>query len=271
MSPFVRKLFFLLPLSLGALEIKPWFDNLWEFNFTPSYTYSRYRDIQNGHPQLKSPSNDHLIKFDLSFSPSPYWEISADMEFADTPRQSMGFRSTALQARYLWLNDIVGDPVSLTTGVSARMVGSHSLKDVSCPYHFHANYELNTSIGREWSRGVNWDFRIFGFGAVGMANRGFPWTRALLMIEGQWQEAHRLGLFGEGYFGFGQQGRVNTDRFNGYANIHHRSLDTGVSYTYVFEVWGEISLAYTRRLFAKSFPQNVNFFTIAYRFPFSAF
>ncbi len=266
----MRKLaLLLLPLSLFALEIEPWFSNVWEFNFTPSYTYSRYRDVQDGHPQLSSASNDQLIAFNLSVPPSPEWEIAADMEFAQTPRQSMGFRSTALQARYLWLNDVVGDPVSLTTGVSFRAVGSHSLKDVSCPYHFYANYELNASIGREWDRGFDWFFRVYGFGAVGIANRGYPWTRALMMLEGSWHEAHRLGLFGEGYFGFGSRSRVMTDHFHGYAFIHHRSLDVGLQYTYVFEIWGRISLGYTRRLYARSFPENVNFFTLRYTLPFS--
>ena len=35
--------------------------------------------------------------------------------------------------------------------------------------------------------------------------------------------------------------------------------------------WGRITLAYTRRLYAHSFPENVNFFTIGYMLPFSLF
>lgn len=258
-------------LPLNALDMEPWFCNLWEFNFTPSYTYSRYRDVQNGHPQLKSTSNDHLLIFDLSVSPLPQWEFSADIEFADTPRQSMGLRSYALQGKYLWLNDVVGDPVSLTTGLNVREVSGHSLKDVSCPYHFHTNIELNASIGREWSRGFNWHLRLWGFGALGMANRGYPWTRAFTTLEGQWKGAHRLGLFSEWYAGLGGHATVNTDHFNGYAQIRHRNCDVGLTYTYIFEVWGRISVAYTRRVFARSFPENVNFFTLRYTLPFSMF
>jgi hypothetical protein len=267
----MRKLLLLLPISLFALEIEPWFCNVWEFNLTSSYTYSRYRHVHNGHPQLKSASNDHVLAFDLSVPPSPNWEIDADIEFAETPRQSMGFRSSAFQARYLWLDDVMGDPVSLTTGASIRGVSSHSLRDVSCPYHSHANFELNTSIGREWDRGFDWRVRLYGFAALGMANQGSPWARAFTTFEGNLQGAHRFGIFAEGYFGFGHRTQVPVNHFNGYASIRHQSLDAGVHYTYVFEIWGRLIFAYTRRLYAHSFPENVNFFTIQYMLPFSLF
>lgn len=129
----MRKLLLLLPISLFGLEMEPWFCNIWEFTFTPSYTYGRFHHVQNGHPRLKSPFNEHILAFDLAVPPSPNWEIDADVEFADTTRQSMGLRSGALQARYLWLDDVVGDAVSLTTGLSARGVSRHGLKDISCP------------------------------------------------------------------------------------------------------------------------------------------
>lgn len=267
----MRKLLLLLPISLFGLEMEPWFCNIWEFTFTPSYTYGRFHHVQNGHPRLKSPFNEHILAFDLAVPPSPNWEIDADVEFADTTRQSMGLRSGALQARYLWLDDVVGDAVSLTTGLSARGVSRHGLKDISCPYHSQANFEVNTSIGREWDCGFDWRTRVYGFGAIGMANRGYPWARAFATFEGNIQSAHRFGIFAEGFFGFGNESRVKTDHFNGYAFIRHRNIDLGLKYTYAFEIWGRLSFAYTRRLYARSFPENVNFFTVSYMLPFSLF
>jgi hypothetical protein len=267
----MRKLLFLLPTSLFALNIEPWFCNVYEFTFSPYFTYSRYRDVQNGHPQLKSPSNDYVVGCDIAVPPAPQWEVDADVEFADTPRQSMGLRSSGLQIRYLWLDDVLGDAVSLTTGVSARGVSKHSLHDVSSPYHSQANFELTTSIGREWDRGFQWRFRTYGFGAAGMGNRGYPWARAIAVVEGNQHNTHRLSLFAEGYMGFGPHKRVRTNHFDGYASIQHRNFDMGIQYTYVTEIWGRITLAYTRRLYARSFPENVNFFTIGYMLPFSLF
>ncbi|HUD01911.1 MAG TPA: hypothetical protein VMR37_06255, partial [Rhabdochlamydiaceae bacterium] len=75
-------LFSLLSLSLQGLEIEPWFCNVWEFTFTPSYTYGRFNSVQNGHPQLKKPFNENLLTFDLEVSPSPNWDLDGDVEFA---------------------------------------------------------------------------------------------------------------------------------------------------------------------------------------------
>ncbi|MGH2638465.1 MAG: hypothetical protein ACRDF4_04185, partial [Rhabdochlamydiaceae bacterium] len=130
----LRKLLLLFPISLLGLDRIPWFCNVWEFTFTPTYTYSRYPDVQHGIPHDQRPSNDHILSFDFSLPPSPQWQIDSEVEFADTPKQSMGLRSVAFQVRYLWLDDLLGDPVSLTTGGVIRGVSRHSLKDVSCPY-----------------------------------------------------------------------------------------------------------------------------------------
>jgi hypothetical protein len=260
-----------LPSALVALEMKPWLGEVWEFELTPAFTYSRYRNVQNGHPQLSAPSNDYVLAFDLGVAPASHWDFAFEAEFADTPRQKMGYRSAAFQARLLWSDDTVGDPVSFITGISLRGVSRHSLSDVSCPYHSNGNLEVTGALGKEWDSGPDWKVRMYGFGAVGQANRGAPWARFFGMIEGNQCNTHRFDFFFAGYFGFGSKEQVNTDHFDGYSSIHHQSLDVGAGYGYHFEVWGTLRLAYTRRLYAKSFPEKVNFFTISYTLPFSFF
>ena len=267
----LRNLLLLLPISLLGLDRVPWFCTVLEFTFTPTYTYSRYPDVQHGIPHSQQTSNDHVLSFDLAVPPSPNWQVDAEIEFADTPRQKMGFRSGALQIRYLWLDDLLGDPVSLTFGAVGRGVSGHSLRDVSCPYHSNFNFEINTAVGREWDREFAWKMRVLGGASLGIGNRGSPWASGFGMIEGQMHQAHRLGLTIEGAVGFGGQKDVFINDFDGYAFIQHRNIDAGLQYTYVFEVWGKLSLAYTRRLYARSFPEKVNFFTVSYMLPFSLF
>jgi hypothetical protein len=267
----LRKLLLLLPISLFGLDREPWFCNMWEFTFRPTYTYSTYPDVQNGVPDKQETSHDHVISFDFAVPPSPEWQIDAEVEFADTPRQSMGLRSLAFQVKYLWLNDLVGDPISLTTGAVSRGVTRHSVQDVSSPYHSYLNFEINTTLGREWNRETYWWLRTYGGVSLGIANHGYPWANAFAIIEGQMQQAHRLGLFCEGALGFGHRKEVFINHFNGYGSIQHRNIDVGLKYTYAFEIWGQLSVAYTRRLYARSFPENVNFFTLSYMLPFSLF
>ncbi|MES2273792.1 MAG: hypothetical protein V4487_06335, partial [Chlamydiota bacterium] len=111
----------LLPLVGCALEVQPWFGDVYEFHFLGSYAYSRFNSVSNGVPQLTQPFQSNVAYFGLDFSPSPEWSIDTDLQFADTTQQSFNFRTVALQARYLWLDDIVGDPVSLTTGANIRV------------------------------------------------------------------------------------------------------------------------------------------------------
>jgi hypothetical protein len=266
----VVKFLILITTPLLSLEQKPWLGDQWEFKFIPTYTYSRYRNVQGAHPQLRSVSNDNVLSLDLGWMPGENFDIYAELEFAKTPRMK-GFRSGALQGRYLWMSDVVGDPVSLTTGLVVRGVSGKGLRDVSTPYHAQADFELHSAVGKEWGDEMTWGFRSYALAAVGMANRGYPWARGLISIAGNFHDQLRLNIFTEGYFGFGPERVVNTRHFNGYANVYHQSIDVGAQFDYLFDIWGTLRFAYTRRVFAKSFPTQVNFFTVSYILPFSAF
>lgn len=261
----------LLSCPAFALETKPWLGNVYGFDFESAFTYSRYRKVEGASKQLKGASNDYDIFLDLGFTPAAAVDVRAEIEFAETPRQPFNWRSAAMQARYQWLDDISGDPVSLTTGFNFRGVPKHSLRDVSCPYASSANFELTVSIGKEWSVGPEWVMRTYGYATVGMANRGFPWTQELLMWQFNWQDVHALFLFAEGDFGFGDKQHVNVKHFHGWANIQHSSIDIGAAYRYRINIWGTITFSYAHRVFAHNFPEQVNFFTIAYFLPFSLF
>jgi hypothetical protein len=169
------------------------------------------------------------------------------------------------------MNDVCGDPLSWTTGLSVRGVTRHSLKDVSCPYSSDVNFELNTALGKEWSQGPYWTTHLWGLLGAGIANHGSPWVRALAVCEKNWNDRHRAGLFAEGYFGFGELEHVSIQHFDGWGKYHHQSVDVGIDYRYHTDTWGEFTLAYTRRVYAHVFPEHVNFFTIMYQVPFSFF
>ncbi len=259
------------PTLLCSLETKPWFGNVYECIFDASYTYSRYSKVQGAAVQLRSPSNDQRVALDLSIPPSEMWDVQAEIEFVNTPRQSWGYRSAAIQGRARWLNDICGDPVSLTTGLNVREVSSKSLRDVSSPYHAKFDIELNTAVGKEWSEGSHWTMRTWGFAGVGIGNQGSPWITALGVFEKNWDDHHRTLFFAEGYFGFGEKEHVNVKHFHGWGRFHHQSIDLGLAYQYHFHLYGDITVLYAHRVFAHVFPEHVNFFTIAYKIPFSCF
>lgn len=97
-------------ISCEALETKPWLGNPYEVNSFTAFTYSRYDKVQNASRQIKGPSNDYDLLFDLGLTLSESLDVQTELELAETPRQNFNVRSAALQARFQWLNDISGDP-----------------------------------------------------------------------------------------------------------------------------------------------------------------
>ncbi len=265
-----RHLSIIVPALLSSFDEAPWFRDLYEFHLDSSFAYSRYRNVQGASVQLKEPSNDYLVAFDVGMSPLSSVDAQIEVQFAQTPRQSLGLRSGAIFGRYLWLDDIAGDPVSLTSGLSLRGVSGGSIRDVSSPFHSYFNLELNSAVGKEWSRGSDWKMRTFGLLGLGTGNQGLPWLRVYGEFAYSWI-AHQLSCFTEGYFGFGTHDHVNVNNFHGWGKYRHESIDIGVKYSYTFEIWGTLSIAYDQRIFAKTFPAYWHGVLFSYSLPFSLF
>src|SRR5271157_6135179 len=132
----------LAPVFAFSLEVQPWFCDVYEFHFRGSYSYSRFNTVQGAKPQIASPFNSNVLYGGLEFCPSNDWSVDSDVQVADTTAMPFNFRSFAFQVRYLWLDDIVGNPVSLATGGNFRITNEPSLHDVSCPSHANLDMEL---------------------------------------------------------------------------------------------------------------------------------
>ncbi len=261
--------FLFAPFAGTSLEVQPWFGDCLEFHFLGSYAYSFFDKVQHGVPQLTSTFQSNVAYLGLDFSPTPEWSVDTDFQLADTTQENFNFRSVALQARYLWFDDIIGDPISLATGASVRFTNTDSLHDVSCPSHAHFDFEGNFALGKEWDVSDCWAWRLWGYGAIGQANLGSPWVRAIVAVETNYDDQHKLALLAEGSNGYGSRRTVLIDHFNGYAKIRQKSIDLGLRYGYRVGVWGTLRFEYLRRVLAKSCPQEVNTFIFSYLLPFS--
>jgi hypothetical protein len=260
-----------LPQALGALPQEPWLGDPYQFFLDASYTFSYWRRVADAVQGPHHRSNDNNIFLGLGFTGLDTWDADLEVEFAKTTELAFNWQSIAGQFRYLWFNDVVGDSVSLTTGLSMRGVHHRNLKDISCPYAAEFNTELHVAVGKEHSCGPLWCYRGWGLWAVGIANRGAPWTRYLAVFEVNREDKHQFDLFSRGDFGFGNKHKINIDHFNGYASIHTQNIEVGAGYRYLFEIWGELRFEYARRVYAKAAPSGINYFTIWYHLPFFPF
>lgn len=266
-----RLLFFLFPLSLAAFEVSPWLTPIAEFQFQPSYSYRTYPNVSRARNPSRYSSHDHLIDLNLGVQCWPNWDVQVEWEFSNTRKLSWGTQRLGMQVRYLILDDVAGDPVSLAVGSQIFFVPTRNMRDPSSPYHAQGNLELGAAIGKEIDKVFNWQYRFYGFVGVGTGNRGYPWLRPLLSAAFNYHNRHHIEAFSEGYFGFGKRHSVDIRRLNGYAKILHQSIDVGLSYHYLFQIWGALGVQYSFRVFAHAFPEYTSIFTIEYHLPFSIF
>ncbi len=266
----MRRLFFLLfPLFATSLEVQPWFGDCLEFHFLGSYAYSFFNKVEHGVPQLNYTFQSNVGYLGLDFSPTPEWSVDTDLQVAATSKEDFNFRSIALQGRYLWLDDIIGDRISLATGANVRFTNTASLRDVSCPSHANFDFELNFAFGKEFDVSSYWAWRFWGYGAVGHANRGSPWVRAILALETNYDDQHKFAFLASGSNGYGRHTTIFINDFNGYAKVRQKSIDLAFRYGYRIGVWGTLRFEYARRVLAKSCPEQVNSFLFSYLLPFS--
>lgn len=252
-----------------SLEVKPWFGDCLEFHLLTSYSYSSFHRVDHGSRALNSEFISHIGKVGFDFSPTPEWSVDTELQLAESSQQHFNFRSFAAQARYLWLDDIVGDPCSLVTGFSARFTNTDSLQDISCPYHANLDLELHLALGKEFDPTENFAWRLWAYTGVGHANKGSPWVRGILAMETNYLERHQLGFFAEGINGYGGRRTVEIDHFSGYAKLRQKSIDLTGQYGLRLGVYGTLRFAYTKRVLAKSCPEDTSTFTVSYYLPFS--
>jgi len=267
----VKKLpiFCLVSASLYSLEQSPWLGDVYGFNTKTDVSYSHYRYIDQAKEQPAYTYRSYLTKEALSFTASDALEVGLEIELARTPFQLYGFRSSALGARYCLLNDIAGDLLSFAIGANMRGVGGRSVKDVNSPYSSYLNTEVMASLGKEFTKQRDWTSRGYVAGFIGLANHGSAWNRFEFSCEGKFLSSQVLKSFMTGYFGYGPKKIVDINHFHGWGEVAHRSLDLGVQYRYCFTFWGELSLSYAYRVFAKSYPQHQQTIEISYSLPFS--
>ena len=266
-----KLLFFFSPISLFGFLLQPWYFTVGEFQCCPTYSYSYYPSVSKGENPSSYHCSDHRIALNAGVQFWPNWEMQLESDFLHSLKLNWGLERFGLQLRHIFLDDVIGDPMSLSLGLQGFYVPTRSMRNVSVPYHGQGNAELGIAIGKEIDRLYDWLFRFWGFLGLGMANRGSPWIRPCVAVEMKGKKRYIFKAFTEFYGGLGDDQNVNINDFSGYGKIAHRSIDLGLNWTYLFAIWGDLHCAVSYRLYAHSFPKHASNISITYQLPFSIF
>ncbi len=254
----MRRIFslaFVIPGMLFATDFAPWYGNDLEFHPRETYIFQKYCNNTN-----------NILISGLEGSYDVY-QIDAELNLSHTKARRFGFDDFHLTGRYRFLNDIVGDPVSVVAGVTLIRACHKSVKDKNTFHHGLNEAEFTASVGKEESMGDDWTSRSWALGALGTSDRGSPWARLDLVWEKNYCHRRFLRIFANSLFGFGSR-NLHSRHFSGYGDIRHRSIDLGFEYKmYVIET-SELTLGYSYRPYAENFPKQVNSFMIRLMYPF---
>lgn len=270
--------------TLSATEYCPWFGPWLEVEGRATARLEAYPSI-NGHHCHKIPPNDVFAHYDgrkninksatngfLDLSASmtypERWSSEVEVVIATTRHCSFGVDSLKFTGRHLFFDDVIGDPLSLSAGVSAIGVFPPFTHDVSVFHHGGIAGEMHIAVGKEFICREFWTSRLWGVGAVGLGDVGSAWLRFDTFFEHNWWDRHHLRLSAKTLWGLGQNRLNLCEHFGGYGPIAHNSVDIGLRYGYFFEFGLTANIEYAYRVYARNCPQDVNILSLNFLYPF---
>ncbi|GAB4236712.1 MAG: hypothetical protein Tsb0021_16500 [Chlamydiales bacterium] len=249
-----------------ATEYRPWFGKDKVLDFKTEFTYRYYPHVDQAGTSRPFHSNDYLANFGLAISPSPEWNFQIEALTASSRTTPYSLDSTQYTGSFLFLNDVIGDPVSLAAGISVTQATTNGRKDISTFHSGQMNYEGFVSIGKETICRQFWTSRIWGLFGGGIANRGSPWIRGMIGYDHNYWDCSHIGILCEGLWGFGKKELNPFLPFRGYGSIKFRSIDLSLFAAWIVGI-GEVKFAYTLRPWAYNFPTHAHAFTVLLTIP----
>lgn len=262
MNKYILNISIFISFFSYAFEKKPWIVNVNEINVLSKYEYFYFSTVDSAIKQLTKTNHNNKFHFNLSFPASSKISIDSDLDLINSPRQSFNLNYFGSQLRYLILDDITGDIISFTTSVNIKISPKKSVKDISCYSMGEVTMEGNISLGKEFFKKEFCMYRIWGLGALSIANRGSPAISLTFAIDGNFYDNYLYSCKLNFKHGYGKKTKVNIEHFKGYGRLREKNLDLSFKLGKKLGKWSSIFLEYKRRVLAHSCPKKVNSFII---------
>lgn len=256
----------LLSQGASATDYKPWFGRVLELDLSADCLMQAFTYVDSHNSPGKHPEFDVFIDLDASLA---VWEsIAAEIEIiaAETRHQSFGMDAIKLTGRYRFFNDIVGDPASLSTGITLSAIFPAVRRNIATFDHGGIAAECHLAVGKEWSCMQFWTSRAWTVFAVGVADVGSPWLRCNLAWEHNWWERHQLELFADTIMGLGRN-HLNLHNFHGYGSVRYETIDLGARYRFQFDNGIALSLGYGYRVYGRNCPLDASLIFLKALYP----
>lgn len=262
-------LFMALSSQLLSVESAPWLGNWLEFegSLYQKHTQARHVDTTHGAKKLFLHSEKTVCA--LEFMPLTDLSCSLELDLAKTQEKAYGFEALKTGVRYNVLDDLTGDLVSLTPGVSFSLSTPSRIKDLSSTERavFEGNAFL--SCGREFGYTDDGLYRAWAMALVGAGSSGSPWASGEVHLEKEISEKHTFDLFFTAEKGFSSHKLHHVHDFQSYSRLGYRFEEVGLKYTLKEIALGSFYIQGTKRLGARYCPKASWSIELGFMIPFS--
>lgn len=253
--------------TLQGTEYLPWYPRYLEFQPKLTNLYQGYHTIDTVHGFKKRPSNDYFLFLSLLNTYKAY-SLELETSLATTRKRNFSFNDVRLTGRYQWLDDVIGDPISLNTGVTLTQSFKQARHDLSCFYRGGFELELFGAVGKEISSNAFLCSRLWGVLGLGIADIGAPWLFFKTSYDHNFWDIHDARIFLNSLWGFGPNGLHLEHHFKGWQSIRYQTIDLGAEYNYTVPCGLKVGISYAHRVYALNAPRAVNFVTLSLLYPF---
>ena len=251
-----------LSLQLYAQDLAPWYDNSFVLETSSQTWLQSYRQIKSSHKKYKADANDLFLSGQAAISLFE-WRGALAATGAFTHAQHGYLDNLRANLSYLVKDDVAGDPLSILIGVRLEKAFDWSVKDISSFHHADLEAMAYMSIGKETACMEELVSRWYSCLLVSIAENVSPWASVKGSYLRKLSHVEALEFFATYLVGFGSEA-INPERFKGYGEIKHRSLDLGIKYSLEIDRAGKLSLAYQYRPYAYNFPAEAHILAVSY-------
>jgi hypothetical protein len=233
--------------------------SLFGYTTPPNYSYTPWipdtLEIQPSVTGAYQTSQLATVGASVGTAFEPYAiELGADA--FHSKKTSFSFEDFFLIGRYQWLNENIGDPVSLTFGAKCSLVSHIAVRERDLFHFGNFEAEVFASVGSgqfcsEFA--TDWTSRWWVTGGAGVANRHSPWFIGNGAYEYALCPSQRVRAFVDAIIGVGRQ---------------QKGIDVGVAGTWETFDYGSADLSYAYRVYARHVSRKVSTFTLCYYYPF---
>lgn len=254
---------------LAALVHAPWLGNVYEFETKGSYEYTHSHKLDTSQGSQSITLHSNLIKAGLLFTMHPEWDVEIEASALVTAKHSFNYDATKLAVRHVWLDDLTGDAISLTTGAALGVQQESFLRDLSVIRHGPFEALFHIAAGKEFGFSETQYYNAWIMGELGVANHSSAWTTGEAHMALARAETHFFDIFLKLERGLGSEKLRSRKHFHGYSHIAYRYADLGVRYDYYYKSIGSVYIEAKTRLHAQFCPKDLYAIELGFDIPFS--